>query len=632
MYSSDKLISVKEAGELISKYLKPVEDDETVPLAEAYGRICSHDIYSRMDNPPFDRSEVDGFAVRISDLATGNNGTNRLKIGGKVLIGTDPSTEYDRGVCVQISTGSVVPGGFDAVYRIEDVAVEGGYVIFSGKPPKFDNIAKAGSDVLAGDLVLRKFKMITEKEMGTLTILGVEKVRVFRRIGIGIIASGNELVRPGSELRPGQSYEGNSSFIKAILGKYSVFLPKLYGTVPDNEAETAKVLEKAFTENLVVITTGGSSAGEMDYIGKIAASYSPGIIFHGIDMKPGKPTFFALNGKRFMIGLPGFPVSAFISFTEIFLEKLLEMAHYPLVITEMEAQLALGTRIKKGSTNYIPAIINRSDNLYAFPLAGESGSLSRILRSDAILTINTGKECLNAGESATIHYFNEEPGFTSGVLAGDVDPFMDTIFSISGSFFSSCRTSHEEGLKCLENGSANLMGVRVKSGTKPFAGKKRSYRFFRIFSSDLGIVFRKGENDVFNDIKNRKGVALGIPAVGTYPAELIRSCLAASGFDAGPDSSGVEYPDLRGIALAVRNGRIPAGIGNGETASRYNLDFRPAAIEEYYVAVSDENLQDFQDILNRIGNEGLRILKEYYRSYNINADLFTGRIFSSGIS
>jgi Periplasmic molybdate-binding protein/domain len=94
----------------------------------------------------------------------------------------------------------------------------------------------------------------------------------------------------------------------------------------------------------------------------------------------------------------------------------------------------------------------------------------------------------------------------------------------------------------------------------------------------------------------------------------------------------VEYPDLRGIALAVRNGRIPAGIGNGETASRYNLDFRPAAIEEYYVAVSDENLQDFQDILNRIGNEGLRILKEYYRSYNINADLFTGRIFSSGIS
>ena len=625
MYSSDKLISVKEANDRLSKYLRPVEEVETIPLNEAYGRVCSREVYSSMDNPPFDRSEVDGFAVRISDLTAGNPGVNRLRIGGKVLIGTDPSKEYDRGVCIRISTGSVIPKGFDAVYRIEDVSVEGNYVIFSGKPSKFSNIAKAGSDVLARDLVLKKFKLITEKDIGTLSILGVEKVEVFCRIKIGIIASGNELVRLGKELKPGQSYEGNSSFLNAILKKYGVFLPTLYGIVPDNEAETAKMLEKAFIENLVVITTGGSSAGEMDYIGKIAAGYSPGIIFHGIDIKPGKPTFFALNGKKFLVGLPGFPVSAFISFTEIFLEKLLEMAHYPLVITEMEVQLALGTRIKKGSTNYIPAIINRSDNLYAFPLAGESGSLSRILRSDAILTVNTDRESLNAGESATVRSFNMEEGFTHGVLVGDIDPLMDTVFSISGSFFASYRTSHDVGLKCLENGSANFMGVRVKSGTKPFSGKKTAYRFFRIFSSDLGIVFRKEDSDLFNGIKSRDVPALGIPASGTYPVELTDSCLAVLGFNTNPDFPCVEYPDLREIALAVRNGRIKAGIGNCETASRYDLEFRPATGEEYYIAVSEENLLDFEDIINKIENKGLKILKEYYRSYNINLDLFIKR-------
>lgn len=622
MYSSDKLISVKEAIEKISEHLKPIEDSETVLLTEAYGRISSRDIYSSMDNPPFDRSEVDGFAVRITDLSSSDMEVNRLKIGGKVPIGTFPSTKYENNVCIEISTGSVVPEGFDAVYRVEDVTVEGDFVAFTGKPQKFSNIAKAGSDVLSGDLVLRKHKMITEKEIGALTILGVKTVSVLCRIRIGVIASGNELVLPGNELIPGQSYEGNSTFINAILKKYKVLLPTLYGIIPDNESETAGVLEKAFQENHIVITTGGSSAGERDYIGKIAASYSPGIIFHGIDMKPGKPTFFALNGEKYMIGLPGFPVSAFISFTQIFLEQLLEMAHFPLILSEIDAQLALRTRIKKGSTNFIPAILNGSDSLYAFPLTGESGSLSRILRSDAVLTVNSDQEYLEAGDSATIHSINEEPGLSSGILVGDVDPIMDTIFSLSGSYFASYRTSQDDGLKCLEAGSANLMGMRVKSGSKPYAGKKSKYKFFRIFSIDAGIVFGKGENDPLECIYKDQVFTLGIPAAGTYPNEFTDLCVAVLHPHVGSNYSEVEYSDLRGIALAVKNARIPAGIGNRETASRYNLDFVPVFREDYYIAVSKENLRDLDNILKKIGKKELKLLKENYRSYDINEELF----------
>ena len=622
MYSSHNLISVKEAFKRIEKYLKPVEDDETILLTEAYGRISSEDVYSRMDNPPFDRSEVDGFAVRISDLSSETPDGNRLKIGGKVIIGTDPSKSYEKAVCIQISTGSVVPKGFDAVYRVEDVKVKGDSIIFPGRPQKFGNIAKAGSDVLSGDLVLKKFKMITEKEIGSLTILGIERVRVFRKLRVGVLSSGNELVTPGSELKPGQSYEGNSTFIMAKLAPYNVFLPTSYGIVPDNQEETVKVLERAFSENDVVITTGGSSAGEMDYIGKIAAGYSPGIIFHGIDMKPGKPTFFALNGDKFMIGLPGFPVSAFISFTQIFLEKLLEITHFPNLYQALTAQLALGTTIKKGSTNFIPAILYGSDRLYAFPLTGESGSLSRILRSDAIITVDSDKDYLEAGEDVTVQSLNEEPNLSSGVLVGHVDPIMDTIFSISSDYYSWYRTSFEEGLMCLETGSANLMGMRMKYESKPRLPNRQGYKFYRIFSVDVGIVFGKGESNFYDESDSKKGIVFGVPANGTYPDDIIESCVTYLNPDAGSRISRVEYFDLRGIALAVRNGRIPAGIGNADTASRYKLDFTPVLKEAYYIAVSKENLKEFDEILKKIGNAGLMVLKENYRSYQFNDALF----------
>jgi len=622
MYSSNKLISVKDAIERIEKFLKPVEESEPVLLTEAYGRISSEDIYSRMDNPPFDRSEVDGFAVRISDLPSGHPEGNILKIGGKVIIGTDPSVRYEKGMCIQISTGSVVPDGFDAVYRIEDVKVQGDAVSFPGTPQKFSNIARAGSDVLAGDLVLKKFKMITEKEIGSLTILGIERVNVLSKLRVGILSSGNELVSPGSDLKPGQSYEGNSTFIMTILKKYNVFLPTSYGIVPDNEKETENVLEKAFSENHIVITTGGSSAGEMDYIGKIAASYSPGIVFHGIDMKPGKPTFFALNGKKFMIGLPGFPVSAFISFTKIFLEKLLEITHFPGLYQELVAQLALGTSIKKGSTNFIPSILYGSDRLYAFPLTGESGSLSRILKSDAIITVDSDKEYLEAGEDVTIQSLNEEPYLSSGILVGHIDPIMDTIFSISGSYVSCYRTSYEDGLACLENGSANLMGLRLKYQSKPPSGTELKYKFFRIFSEDLGIVFRKEDNDPSGKSGSKIGTVLGIPAASTYPEDIIEQCITHLHYSAGSHVSRVEYSDLRSIALAVRNRRIPAGIGNAETASRYRLDFIPVLKQDYYIAVSKDNPEDFEDIIKKIGIAGLKALKENYPSYHINDELF----------
>lgn len=622
MYSSKSLISVKEAFERIDRYLKPIEDTETIPITEAYGRISSEDVYSGMDNPPFDRSEVDGFAVRLSDLSSQNSENNSLKIGGRIDIGISPTTRYEKGVCIQISTGSVIPEGFDAVYRIEDVKVTGDVVTFPGKLKKFSNIAKAGSDVLTGDLVLNKFKMITEKEMGTLTILGIQNVSVFCRVRIGVLSSGNELVNPGDELKPGQSYEGNSTFISAILKKYNVFLTTSYGIVPDSEDETVKVLEKAFHDNLIVVTTGGSSAGEMDYIGKIASRYSPGIIFHGVDMKPGKPTFFAVNGKNFMIGLPGFPVSAFISFTQIFLKKLLEIAHFPILYEELGAQLAIGTAIKRGSSNFIPTILYGSDRLYAFPLTGESGSLSRILKSDGILRVNSSERYLKAGENVTVLSLNESPHLSAGVLVGHIDPIMDTIFSISRKYFSSYRTSQEEGLMCLEAGSANLMGMRLKSASKDPKENERRYKLLRIFSSELGIVFREGKNTRHNDGEGIGEIVLGIPESGTYPENIIETCINKLNSQTMVDISRVEYPNLKGIALAVRNGMIQAGMGNRDTASRYRLDFMPVLDETYYIAASEKTLDKFHNILKKFGNEGLKILKENYRHYKINEELF----------
>ena len=162
----------------------------------------------------------------------------------------------------------------------------------------------------------------------------------------------------------------------------------------------------------------------------------------------------------------------------------------------------------------------------------------------------------------------------------------------------------------------------MKYESKPRLPNRQGYKFYRIFSVDVGIVFGKGESNFYDESDSKKGIVFGVPANGTYPDDIIESCVTYLNPDAGSRISRVEYFDLRGIALAVRNGRIPAGIGNADTASRYKLDFTPVLKEAYYIAVSKENLKEFDEILKKIGNAGLMVLKENYRSYQFNDALF----------
>ena len=625
MYSSSKLISVKEAGEKISKYMKVIEDKEVVATVDAFERVCAEDVYSPMDNPPFNRSEVDGFAVRTAEFKThGGQSTTTLDIGGTVEIGIATPAEFGENTCVRISTGSIVPKGYDAVFKIEDVTVKGNKVIFKGKPPKFSNIALAGSDVLKDDLIIRQYSKITEKEIGALAVLGIEKITVFRKVRIGIISSGNELIMPGNELQPGQTYEGNAAVLRTILGKYHFFNTVFYGIVPDSEEDTRNILEKAFSENDVVITTGGSSAGEKDYIGRIAASYNPGVIFHGIDMKPGKPTFFALNGKKILIGLPGFPLSSYIAFTQIFLYKLLGMAHVQPILTETDVQLAMGISARKGGTNFIPVVLYIYDSIYAFPIDGESGSISRLLRSDAIGEVVAKSDRLFPGDTVTITTIEGEQDFLWAVFVGLTDPLMDTIFSISGNPVSMYRTSIEDGMRCLEEGYAPLMGIMVKAGRKPPFKNKDKYSFFKIFSSETGLVFRNGDPIISDDFDHKNEIVVGIPGNGIYPQESIEKCIESIPSAARPPGfSTVDYGDLRSIALAVRSGDISIGLGNRHTASKYNLGFKPVYRETYYVVVTREQKQEFIDTMKKAYQNGaLKVLKEKYGSYEIHDDVF----------
>ena len=625
MYSSSKLISVEEALEKISEHMKPVEEKETIPVKDAYGRVCAEDVYSSMDNPPFNRSEVDGFAVRTHELtAEGMGDTTTLDIGGIVEIGISTHVEFHSNTCLRIATGSVVPDEYDAVFRKEDVSVNGNKVLFSGKPPKFTNIAMAGSDVLRGDLIVRKNTKITEKEMGILSITGIVKVTVFRKIRIGIIPSGNELAAPGNELKPGQTYEGNATILKSVIEKYHFFSAIAYDVVPDGKEETMNAMEKAFRENDVVITTGGSSAGEKDFIGKIAASYSPGIIFHGIDMKPGKPTFFAMNGKKILIGLPGFPVSSFIAFREIFLETLLEMAHFYPELTYTDVELAMGIGAKKGATNYIPLLLNAYDNIYAFPIGGESGSISRVLRSDSIGEVIAKDHQLYPGDTVTVKTIGNELTPLGVVFVGYTDPLMDTLFSISGYRISMYRTSLEDGMRCLENGYAPFMGFMMEDRKKPHLRVKAKHSFFRIFSSETGLIYRKGDTVISGAAEPENGIVLGVPGYDMYSRDSIKKCIAALPSTVHPPGySTVIYNDIRGIALAVRSGTIPVGLGNRHTASQYNLDFKPVLKEIYYVAVASEREDEFIDTLEKARRNGaLKVLSEKYVHYKIYNDSF----------
>ena len=298
------LLSVDEALARLLAEAKPVADIEEVPAIEATNRVLARAQTSSMDVPPMDNSAMDGYAVSTRD-------SSRLKVAQKIMAGS-VGRPLEKGTAARIFTGAPIPPGADAVVMQEHCSLEKDFVVLKKTPKPGDWIRLVGSDVKKGGEILPAGKRLLPQDTGLAASVGIKALPVFRRIRLGLFFTGDELVMPGEPLAPGRIYNSNRFTLRGLGELFGCEL-RDYGIVPDSLEATREVLRRAAAECDLIVTSGGVSVGDADYV-KPAVEAEGKLLMWPIAMKPGRPLAFGTVKKAFFIGLPGNPVSSFVTF------------------------------------------------------------------------------------------------------------------------------------------------------------------------------------------------------------------------------------------------------------------------------------------------------------------------------
>ncbi len=304
-------MSVDQARAFIAQFLQPVTETEILPIRESLGRVLATDIVSPANVPNHNNSAMDGFAFKHSD------GIKIIKVIGTAFAGKPFEGIVKAGECVKIMTGAVIPQGTDTVIMQEKTATKSDCITLLDTPSKGQNVRLAGEDLSIGQTVLAKGQPLKPADLGLIASLGIGKVEVYRQLKVAFFSTGDELVSAGKKLEEGQIYDSNRYTLFGMLSRLSVVISDL-GNVPDNPNLLEKTLLKAASENDVVITSGGVSVGEADYMKALLAKHGQ-VLFWKINMKPGRPLAYGkigLNNQKqaHYFGLPGNPVSAMVTF------------------------------------------------------------------------------------------------------------------------------------------------------------------------------------------------------------------------------------------------------------------------------------------------------------------------------
>ncbi len=372
-----------------------VKGSESVSFIESLNRILAEDILSDMEMPPFNKATVDGFACRKSDLG------NELMVIETIAAGMEPEKTISSGECSRIMTGAAVPEGADLVFMVEDSsALQSGKVKYTGSFTK-ENIAYKGEDIKAGDLVLRKGKLIRPQEIAVMAAVGHTSVLVSKKPLVAVISSGDELVEPynvpaKSQIRNSNAYQLLTQLLRAgALGKY-------YGIARDDKKATFLLLKQAISECDIVMITGGVSMGDFDFIPEVMEQAGVKILFSRVNVQPGKPTTFGVHHDALVFGLPGNPVSSFTQFELLVRPLLCKMMGFDLnpFTIQLPMKVAFSRRIADRHA-FIPVMLT-SDNMVSPVEYHGSAHISALSLADGIITMPSGKKNIEKGEIVSV--------------------------------------------------------------------------------------------------------------------------------------------------------------------------------------------------------------------------------------
>jgi len=407
---SGPLLPVAEAERLIAERVKPVTGRETVALRDAVGRVLARDIVATVSVPPFDNSAVDGYAVRGEDLDPQHE--MRLAIVDRVAAGHAARHAVNAGEAIRIFTGAPMPPGADTVFMQEDCRIEGGHVIVPPGLQRGANRRLAGEDIRAGAVALPAGRRLTVQDIALAAALGLTKLDVHRRVRVALFSTGDEIVEPGSQLRGAALYDSNRYLLSGLLARFGAEVTDL-GILTDEPERLARAIAAAAVDHDLVLTSGGVSTGEADYV-RIAVESIGCIVFWRVAIKPGRPVAMGVipgsqagEGAAF-VGLPGNPVAVFVTFVRVVRPLLLRLSGAsPEPLVAMPARATFSYRKRKGRREYVRVALRSAPDgtIEAFKFEQDgAGVLTSLTKTDGLAEL---------GEEVT----KVEPGTTIGFLS-----------------------------------------------------------------------------------------------------------------------------------------------------------------------------------------------------------------------
>jgi putative molybdopterin biosynthesis protein len=607
--------------------------DELVPIREALGRVLARDVVAAVDVPSFDRSNYDGYAVRAADTYGAAEETpRRLRLLDEpVVTGGMPRVEVAPGTAVAIATGGMLPRGADAVVMVEHAEAAAGMrdLLVRRAIAAGHGVSFAGTDIAAGETVLFAGTVLTSRETGVLAAIGARDVLVFRRPRVAILSTGDEIIPPGEPMQPGKVYDSNARILADAV-RESGGEPVSLGTVSDDAALLRARLGAALQDADVVLLSGGTSKGQGDLCYRVVAELTePGIVAHGVALKPGKPICLASHGGRPVVILPGFPTSAVFTFHEFVAPVLRKLAGRPDdARATARAKLAVKVNSEIGRTEYLlvgliekpvtdrttqSQIPNSKSQIpwLAFPMGKGSGSVTAFSRADGFIAIDRYTEIVPAGTHVDVTLLGRDLQPADLVVIGSHCIGLDYLLGEMqrrGWRTKLLAVGSTAGLEAARRGECDFAGIHLldlATGeyNRPFVDER--LELVRGYGRRQGIVYRAGDRrfegrspqEAISAVRNDPQCVMINRNRGSGTRILIDRLLSDAPGDGEPRGYSVQARNHNAVAAAIRQGRADWGVAiegvvqRGANERDAALGFQFLLDEQYDFAVSSARSQ-----------------------------------------
>ena len=610
---------------------------ETVSLENVLGRILAYDVIAQVDVPSFDRSNFDGFAVVASDTfgAAEEQPIELTLIDEPIATAVEPKSEVSPGRAIAIATGGMIPRGADAIMMVEDADVSSGEVLVRRAVSPGFGISFAGTDIGCGETVLRAGDLITSREAGVLAAIGATQIKVRQKPRVAVISTGNEIIPPGAVMRPGLVYDSNARILADAVSEAGG-LPEILGIVSDDMAELETCLQKALAKADVIVLSGGTSKGEGDLsYHAVQKLTSPGIICHGVALKPGKPICLAAHHKKPVVILPGFPTSAVFTFHEFVAPVIRKLGGLPDERREtVKARMAIKTNSVVGRTEYVLVGLNEIDldaipRYSAFPMGKGSGSVTTFSRADGFVTIDRNSEIIEAGTQVNVTLLSRHLRPADLVVMGSHCVGLDFLLGLihqKGFRTKFLAIGSTAGLEAVKRGECDLAGIHLldeSSGQYNTPYVSEDVRLVRGYTRRQGILFRtddtrfeqvtrskfprpgsRSENSgergrvrekQIGDLLASESMRATLKTITTDPDCRMINRNQGSGTrilidklldGSQPSGYAVQSCNHQAVATAIAQRRADWGVAIENVAAQQGLGFLPIANENYDFAIA----------------------------------------------